>query len=1265
MKRFVLFTAILTLISLSPVSAQVPTVQDCMGAIPVCLNTYNEFNGYTGVGNYNDIPSGSCPVTCMSAGERNSVWYTFTVQTSGWFDLRITPWVMSDDYDWAIFNMTTANCSDLQNTALLQQLEVSCNWSADGGITGANNLSPNTGVDCWGSASDANNPQIWVNAGETYYLNISNYTGYGAGHGYQLDMTHGTATIADMIPPVLTGISSVSCGASTFTINFSENILCSTITTGDFTLNGPGGPYTITSVTGNVCSLGGTMENTFTVTVSPAMTTTGTYTFDLVNTAGSVSDLCGNIALPASFNFNISGLTVSVSPASSSICNGQSVNLTASGATSYTWTPATGLSATTGANVTATPGSTTTYTVTGTTGGCSSSATATVTVSAGPTITLSASPGTSVCAGDVVTIDASSSVGGTTFTWSTGGSGSQITPTVNTTTTYTVTGTAAGCSGSEAITITVTSNPTITVSPANPVICNSQSTTLTASGASTYTWSPPTGLSGTTGATVTANPTSTTTYTVNGANGSCTGSTTVTVSVNALPTATVSGGGNICNDGSSTVTVTITLTGTPPWSLTYTDGTNSTTVSGINTSPYTFTTSTAGIYTVSALNDANCPGSSNGAALVNVYPLPNVTLAAFNAVCLNTPVFPLNGGAPAGGTYSGPGVSSNNFNAATAGTGNHTITYTYTDGNGCTNTATNTITVYGLPAVDLPPLAGTCLNTPAYPLNTGTPAGGNYSGNGVAANTFNPAAAGLGSHVITYTYTDGNSCTNSDTASITVNALPVVTFDPLAPTCLNSAPFNLIGGNPAGGSYSGTGVGNDIFDPASSGSGNFTITYTYTDPGSGCTNTATQNQLVNILPVLSHNPLTDVCISTPPFLLSGGQPSGGSYSGTGVNNNIFDPAAAGNGVHTLTYTYTDPATNCTNQITVDQTVALNIPISVSPSSAFVCEGGSVTLTASGANSFTWSPSTGLTSTVGSAVISTPPTSITYTVTGSNADGCSGTTTATVNIYPVVDVNFLAVPQNGCKPLNVQFLFTPGPQVQDSTFEWNFGDILSENNTSTEEDPTHLFIEEGNYTVTLTITSVNGCTHSGTMPVNVYAKPTADFYWTPEVGNTANPQIWFVDASTGANYWYWNFGDPASGNDNESNDSHPVHTYSDSGYFEVQLIVEANQGCADTMIKWITIYPETLIYIPNAFTPDNNQLNDTWGPSIIGILEEGYTLEIWDRWGKRVFVTNNTTERWNGRVGEKVAPAGVYVWALKYRDPAGKDYKMKGIVTIVR
>ncbi len=140
------------------------------------------------------------------------------------------------------------------------------------------------------------------------------------------------------------------------------------------------------------------------------------------------------------------------------------------------------------------------------------------------------------------------------------------------------------------------------------------------------------------------------------------------------------------------------------------------------------------------------------------------------SVCINAATFALTGASPAGGTYSGPGVSGGMFNPATAGAGTHTITYTYTDGNSCTASCTFTITVNALPTVTCPANMSVCLNAGSFALAGASPAGGTYSGPGVSGGMFNPATAGAGTHTITYTYTDVNTCTESCTFTITVNA---------------------------------------------------------------------------------------------------------------------------------------------------------------------------------------------------------------------------------------------------------------------------------------------------------------------------------------------------------------------------------------------------------------------------------------------------------------------------------------------------------------
>ena len=220
--------------------------------------------------------------------------------------------------------------------------------------------------------------------------------------------------------------------------------------------------------------------------------------------------------------------------------------------------------------------------------------------------------------------------------------------------------------------------------------------------------------------------------------------------------------------------------------------------------------------------------------------LPVVTCPANSSVCISASAFTLTGGSPAGGSYSGTGVSGGQFDPAAAGVGSHTITYSYTNATtGCSNSCTFTITVNPLPSVSCPANSTVCINAAAFTLTGGTPTGGTYSGTGVSGGQFNPASAGAGTHTITYSYTDGNGCTNSCTFTITVNALPVVTCPANSTICISAPAYALTGGSPTGGTYSGTGVSGGQFDPAAAGAGSHTITYSYTDPSTGCSNSCT------------------------------------------------------------------------------------------------------------------------------------------------------------------------------------------------------------------------------------------------------------------------------------------------------------------------------------------------------------------------------------------------------------------------------------------
>ncbi|MGV3640460.1 MAG: T9SS type A sorting domain-containing protein, partial [Adhaeribacter sp.] len=309
-----------------------------------------------------------------------------------------------------------------------------------------------------------------------------------------------------------------------------------------------------------------------------------------------------------------------------------------------------------------------------------------------------------------------------------------------------------------------------------------------------------------------------------------------------------------------------------------------------------------------------CAYSYSNAVQVSVNPLPSVSFSGLPAkICTDTAPITLTG-TPAGGTFSGPGISGSTFNPAAAGAGAHTITYRFTNGNQCTNSA-NVFVLVG-PAVYAGGGQSVCINTPAFALSGAIPAGGTWSGPGLSANgTFDPATAGVGDHLLTYTVTGNFGCgqdpqTLSATKTIQVRPLTVVNPGPAQTACINQPDFYLTGFSPANGSWSGPGVtAEGLFSPRTAGLGSHTLTFTANT--NNCPNSATKVITVSPLPVLSLMPIDRQCSSTfLPLSLPAAQPAGGTWSGPGVLNNKFTPSAAGVGTHTLTYTYSDAA-GCT------------------------------------------------------------------------------------------------------------------------------------------------------------------------------------------------------------------------------------------------------------------------------------------------------------------------------------------------------------------
>ena len=442
------------------------------------------------------------------------------------------------------------------------------------------------------------------------------------------------------------------------------------------------------------------------------------------------------------------------------LCTGNSITLTASGLTTYTWSANAGSVNTATANVS--PNSTDTYTVTGNTGICTSTDTIHLNVTITPTVTVSGN--TNFCSGYTTTLTAS---GATTYSWVYGAS-TATTATISahpiTPKTFTVTGANGTCTTVVPVTINVTTTPTVSINSSGNSICTGSDFTLTANGATTYTWSANLGSSTTSSVSLT--PAGTDSYTVTGANGVCTNVKAVTVTVNPLPTVTVNSSA-ICTGNTTTLTASGTATS-------YTWNTNETSPS-ITPTPTATTTN----YTVVGTDANNCVNMA--VATVTVNPLPTVSVN--NAlICYSGTVTLTASGTSSTYTWSTAETTTSIVVTPSASITNYTVTGT--DANNCTNKAVATVTLNFAPNIVFTISPNTlCTTDPAVTLMA-NPSGGTFSGTGVSAGSFDPSAAGVGTYTITYSYTDANNCTYTDDEGVLVQ---------VCSTGINSLSANNIG----------------------------------------------------------------------------------------------------------------------------------------------------------------------------------------------------------------------------------------------------------------------------------------------------------------------------------------------------------------------------------------------------------------------------------------------------------------------------------------
>ncbi len=254
--------------------------------------------------------------------------------------------------------------------------------------------------------------------------------------------------------------------------------------------------------------------------------------------------------------------------------------------------------------------------------------------------------------------------------------------------------------------------------------------------------------------------------------------------------------------------------------------------------------------------------------------------------------------------------------------------------------------------------------------------------------------------------------------------------------------------------------------------------------------------------------------------------------------------------------------------------------------------------------------------------------------------------------PPTNALFILDPNSGCYPVDVNFTNLSTNAV---SYVWDFGD----GSTSTETDPSHTYGDPGVYTVTLVaeVDGICGVNDTTEATVTVFDYPVANYTFTPYPANVFQPVV-FTDASIDAVEWLWEFGDGFT-----STDQNPNHVYADTGSYIVCLTVTNADGCENKICDTILIAAISLLEVPNAFSPNDDGVNDVFLPLNYGLLN--YEFRIYNRWGELIFLTNDPAKGWDGVYNGVEQELDVYVYVVSGDGEDGVRYLKRGNFTLVR
>ncbi len=1040
--------------------------------------------------------------------------------------------------------------------------------------------------------------------------------------------------------------------------------------------------------------------------VTHSYAATGTYDYQLLTTDSSG---CSTVdSGSTTFSINVQA---NAGP-DISICSGGSGTIGAPPLANevYSWSPTTGLSSPTSANPSITlinAGTTTTVhqyilTTTDTTDGCTSVDTVGVTVYPVPSASFTSSSQT--CFGDPITFTYTGHNGtGAAFSWNfAGGTPASASGQGPHSVTWSTPGqktinlsvTENGCTSpinSQAITILqpLTANTTTTANSCATTADNGTASVFPSggSGGYTYLWDDP-------NAQTTQQATG---LTPGSYNVTVTDANNCQVTANAIvadiPPPTVSVGPSVtfC-EGEGGATVTATASGGNPgysyqWSCSLT---NCGIDSVFDNDPLVNPTSSTWYYVYAV--DANGCISEIDSVWVEVLAKPivdagqDIILCGDNAPCQNLQPTVANMAGPF--TYSwfpSDGLTDSTLVDPCARPDSTTIyTLVVTASNGCksdfTTVDTNsTVTVHvnPVPVAEAGPDRDICFGDTVQLEGFGSNAGPSYSYQWSPFPVINPSAANpLVNPGITTVYfltVISNGCPSyTDSVTVEVHAQPTVDPGQNTGTCLgvpvlldaqaeDGTPGTLF-------TYDWTPVNvlNDhtLADPTANPDTTTTFTVVATSEW-GC-ESAPANVLVTVLP----SPIAEAGDNITHCLGDSLTLQGGYFYTTtppadpqdvfivwSPNTNMDDPTIAMPTVDpqvSTVYSMTVSTGPCSTTDSVIVTVIPEIGLNATADTNTACEGSPVQLTATagiGSADFQWSPMEGLDDHNSATPIATPEQTTTYSVIASES-GCMDTMEVTIEIIPTPNPAYLSSATEGCTPHTVNFFDASDDAVN---YIWDFGDG---SNVSNESQPNHVYAAPGTYYVSLTVSNFGGCTATtDEMEITVIDPPIAEFTSIeafPAELPLPNTTVQFINQSQGAVSYTWYFGDgTASDLDN------PSHTFDSIGEFVVTLIASNSLGCNDQVVHgpYIIFAPD--LFIPNVFSPNNDNINDRFLVEYSG--SQTFNIQIFDRWGAQHYDSNNKMEGWNGNsMNGKAVPEGGYFYRVRIGD---REYT--GDVTLVR